>query len=82
MKVNSVIFKFADCKELANKFKELDLSDILVDSGTKVFEVGGQLAIQFFGELTQPTSAQKEGIRRVISTFKTFGDLFAEQTIE
>jgi len=78
MEVNSVTFRFADCPKLAGKFNELNLEHIYVGSGTKIFEIGGQLAIQFFGVLNKPTPAQEEEIQKVMSALKSLGDTVNE----
>jgi len=78
MEVNSVTFRFADCPKLADKFKELNLEHIYLGSGTKIFEIGGQLAIQFFGMLNTPTPVQKEEFQKVMSALKALGDVVNE----
>lgn len=78
MQVNSVTFRFADCPKLADKFKELNLEHIYIGSGTKIFEIGGQLAIQFFGVLNEPTATQKEEFQKVMSALKALGGVVKE----
>lgn len=81
MKVNSVVFKFADCPKLADKFKELGFGGISIE-GTKIHAVDGQLAIQFFNDLRVPTPGQKEEFQKIVNMLKVFGDLFADLKVE
>lgn len=84
MRVNSVIFKFTSTDMSAiDKIKEvLDGEYLMLGPGTKIFLIGGQLAIQFFSKLSKPTPEQQAEFDRAFSAIKKIGDLLKVEKIE
>lgn len=84
MKINSVTFRFTPTDfAVIDKIKEiLDGRHLFYGDGTKIFAIDGQLAIQFFSDLSKPTPEQQAEFDKVFSVIGEMGDLLKTEKLE